>query len=315
MSEAACEQRLFLLGHPVGHSKSPAMYNALYAWLGLPWRYDLMDCATDEEARGFLQARDFLSVNVTTPYKPHAFEAATAQAASAKLAQGANLLVCKDDALIAYNTDGQGCVAFLERAGVDFAGARVAVCGTGPTALAIVHATALAGADEIVLLGRDKQRCRAVLETYVRDFGTLAHATIDLPAADDGRRSFREAFEDTAFKFGSYATSTQAISAADVVVNATPLGMGAGDPAPFDPALFRPGQTAFDVVYGHGDTAFLAGARDAGCCALDGSGMLVGQAVVTAQTVCDIVGASLVPSFDELFAFMADAAGFSLPAA
>lgn len=189
------------------------------------------------------------------------------------------------------------------------------ICGTGPTALAIVHATALAGADEIVLLGRDKQRCRAVLETYVRDFGTLAHATIDLPAADDGRRSFREAFEDTAFRFGSYATSTQAISAADVVVNATPLGMGAGDPAPFDPALFRPGQTAFDVVYGHGDTAFLAGARDAGCCALDGSGMLVGQAVVTAQTVCDIVGAPLVPSFDELFAFMADAAGFSLPAA
>ena len=72
----------------------------------------------------------------------------------------------------------------------------------------------------------------------MRDFGTLAHATIDLPATDDGRRSFREAFEDTAFKFGSYATSTQAISAADVVVNATPLGMGAGDPAPFDPALF-----------------------------------------------------------------------------
>ena len=63
------------------------MYNALYAWLGLPWRYDLMDCATDEEARGFLQARDCLSVNVTTPYKPHAFEAATARAASAKLAQ------------------------------------------------------------------------------------------------------------------------------------------------------------------------------------------------------------------------------------
>ena len=99
------------------------------------------------------------------------------------------------------------------------------------------------------------------------------------------------------------------------MVNATPLGMGAGDPAPFDPALFRPGQTAFDVVYGHGDTAFVAAARGTGCRVFDGSGMLVGQAVVTAQTVCDIVGASLVPSFDELFAFMADAAGFSLPAA
>ncbi len=305
-------RKLYLLGHPIGHSKSPDMYNALYARLGLPWHYALADCETEDEARAFLAARDFLSINVTTPYKPHALEAATAQAASAKLARGANVLVCKDDALIAYNTDGQGCVAYLERAGVDFAGARVAVCGTGPTALSILHAASLAGAGEIVLLGRDKHRARGVLEAYVGDFGRLAHATIDLPPACEGHRSFREAYGETAFKFGSYATSTQAISAADVVVNATPLGMRAGDPAPFDIALFREGQTAFDVVYGHGDTAFCVGARAAGCRTFDGSGMLVAQAVVTAQTVCDIAGASLPLSFGELFDFMAEAAGFSL---
>ena len=62
--------------------------------------------------------------------------------ASATLAHGANVLVNKDGALIAYNTDGQGCVAYLERAGVDFRGASVVVCGTGPTSLSILHAVA-----------------------------------------------------------------------------------------------------------------------------------------------------------------------------
>ena len=137
-------EKLYLLGHPIAHSKSPAMYNAVYEQLGLPWRYELADLATEEEARAFLEARGFLSVNITTPYKPHAFEVTTHRAASAKLARGANLLVKHGEALIAYNTDGQGCVAYLERTEFVFAGATVVVCGTGPTALAILHACAVA---------------------------------------------------------------------------------------------------------------------------------------------------------------------------
>lgn len=308
------KQHLYLLGHPISHSKSPAMYNAAYERLGLPWRYGLMDCATNEEAEAFLAAHDFLSVNITTPYKPCALRAATSCAASAKLAAGANLLVSKGDALIAYNVDGQGCVAYLEREGASFAGASVVVCGTGPTALAILHAAALAGAREVVLVGRDKDRSRAVLENYVSLFGELAYATFELPAVKDGHRSFKQAYDETKFKFGSYATSTQAISAADVIIDATSLGMRAGDPAPFDKGLFREGQFAFDVVYGHGETAFCRDARNAGCTVRDGSGMLVAQAVITLQTVCDIEGASSreeLPSFDDLFDFMAAAAGFS----
>ena len=225
MTDSAQPQRLYLLGHPIAHSKSPVMYNAVYGRAGLPWTYGLADCATEDEAQAFLDARDFLSVNVTTPYKPHAYRAATARAASAKLAQGANVLVRKGDALIAYNTDGQGCVAYLERMGVSFAGKRVTVCGTGPTALSIVHACATAGADVVLLLGRDKERARRVLEDFVSRFGLLATATVDLPAARPHHRSFRAAYERTTFKFGSYATSTKALSSSDLVINATPLGM------------------------------------------------------------------------------------------
>ena len=304
-------EHLYLLGHPIAHSKSPAMYNSAYERLGLPWHYDLADHAAVDEARAFLEAAGFLSVNVTTPYKPLAFEVAAATAASAKLAQGANLLVRKNGSLIGYNTDGQGCVAYLEREGLVFAGKRVAVCGTGPTALSILHACSVAGADVCLLVGRDKERTRGVLEAFVERFGLLANATIDLPAAHPHHRSFRTAYERTVFKFGSYATSEKALASADLVVNATPLGMHAGDAAPFDTSVLRPGQTVFDAVYGHGETALVRGAREAGCTVLDGSGMLVGQAVATVNIVCDLAEVDQPLSDDELFELMARAAGFS----
>ena len=289
-------ESLYLLGHPIAHSSSPTMYNAVYERLGLPWRYGLADCATEEEARSFVEARGFLSINITTPYKPLAFEAATAKAATAKLAQGANVLVKKGDALIGFNTDGK----------------RVAVCGTGPTALSILHACAIAGADVAMLVGRDKERSRKVLEGYVERFGLLANATVDLPAAQAHHRSFRTAYERTTFKFGSYTTSTKALAAADLVVNATPLGMNEGDGSPFDVELLSTGQTVFDAVYGHGETALVRAAREAGCTVHDGAGMLVAQAVATVHAVCDLAEVDVALSDDELFALMAEAAGFDL---
>ncbi len=305
-------EHLYLLGHPIAHSLSPAMYNAVYERLGLPWRYDLADCATEDEARSLLDARDFLSINITTPYKPLAYQAATAKAATAKLAQGANVLVNKGEALVGFNTDGQGCVAYLERTGFSFAGKRVAVCGTGPTALSILHACSIAGADVAMLVGRDKERSRRVLEGYVERFGLLANATVDLPPAQTHHRSFRAAYERTTFKFGSYSTSTKALAAADLVVNATPLGMNEDDGAPFDTALLRAGQTVFDAVYGHGETALVRAAREAGCTVHDGAGMLVAQAVATVHAVCDLAEADVALADDELFALMAEAAGFDL---
>ena len=306
-------EKLYVLGHPVSHSKSPVMYNAVYEKAGLPWHYGLMDVPTAPEAEAFLAARDFLSINITTPYKPEAFAAADVRAASATLAHGANVLVSKDGALIAYNTDGQGCVAYLERAGVDFRGASVVVCGTGPTSLSILHAVAQAGPDEVILIGRDKAKARNVMRTYADELGAMVGRVVDMPAFKEGHLSFSEVYKQVGFKFGSYATSRQAIAGADVIIDATPLGMKGGDPAPFDTALLSAGQTVFDVVYGHGETALARAARAAGCRFFDGAGMLVGQAVVTVGILRDITGeAALDIPEDELFALMAQAAGFNL---
>ena len=58
-------EKLYVLGHPVSHSKSPVMYNAVYEKAGLDWHYGLMDVPTVPEAEAFLAARDFLSINIT----------------------------------------------------------------------------------------------------------------------------------------------------------------------------------------------------------------------------------------------------------
>ncbi|MEE0705392.1 MAG: shikimate dehydrogenase [Adlercreutzia sp.] len=306
-------KNLYILGHPIAHSKSPVMYNAVFESVGLPWHYGFMDLPEVAQAEAFLKERDFLSINITTPYKPQAFAAADVRAASAQLAHGANVLVNKDGTLIAYNTDGQGCVAYLEREGVTFRGKKVVVCGTGPTSLSILHAVAQAGPAEVLLVGRVVPRAHDVLRAYVDELGALVGRTVDMPAFQEHHLSFADVYRQVEFKYGSYDTSRQAIAAADIILDATPLGMNEGDGAPFDTALLSARQTVFDVVYGHGETALVAAARAAGCRTFDGAGMLVGQAVVTVHILRDITEEpKLDLSDDALFDLMAKAAGFSL---
>lgn len=310
MTNASKKERLYILGRDISHSKSPVMYNALYGRLGLDWHYGPMDLPSVAAAQDFLRQRDFLSINITTPYKPQAYEAADYKAATAQLAKGVNLLVNKEGVLVGYNVDGDGCVSYLEREGVSFKGKRVAVCGTGPTSLSILHACAQAGAKELLLLGRDKDRASRVISRYLDDYHHLASTAIDLPSAIDGHLSFVQAYENADFKYGSYSTSKKAISASDIIIDATSLGMNEGDPAPFDAALLDASQVVMDTVYGHGITQMVANAKEAGCRTFDGAGMLVAQAVISATIVCEIAGVDPNLTFDEMFDLMWSAARF-----
>lgn len=305
------EKELYIVGHPVSHSKSPAMYNAVYDDLGINWKYSFKDIDDAEGAENFLKSGDYLSVNITTPYKPEAYKAATVLGATSRLAGGVNLLVNKDGNLLGYNVDGDGAIRFLEREGVDFWGAKVVVCGTGPTALSILHAATMAGASESLLLGRDKNRSKAVMQRYADEFRSLASTAIPIAAKVPNRREFIEAYEDSDLKFGSYETSKQAIAAADVIIDATVLGMKEGDPAPFDTSLLHEGQAVMDTVYGHGQSALIHDAIAAGCKAFDGSGMLVSQAALSAGIVFEVQDADVDAGYDTLFDIMAKGAGFT----
>ncbi len=322
--------KLYILGHPVKHSKSPLMHNAVFKKLGLNWEYDFADCACTEAARTFLEQRAFRALNITTPYKPLALEVAAQCAPAARLARGANVLVVQSEQtgersdestgweageqLVAYNVDGVGCVSYLKRAGVSFADAHVVICGTGPTSLAIMHAVASAGTREVLLVGRNEEHTREVLESYEHEKALLPDTTGADPVFLPERafRYSRGATNCAALRFGSYETAARDIAAADIIIDATPLGMKADDPAPFDTALLSANQTVFDVVYGHGESALLAAARQLGCVALDGAGMLVAQAVISARIFFDAANINVGLSDSELFDIMESAAGFNL---
>lgn len=308
--KAGIVERLYVVGHPVSHSKSPAMHNAAYRELGLPWEYGLMDIEDADEALRFMQGAGFLALNVTTPFKPLALQAAARSTLAAQLSGGANLLVRTDDGLVADNVDGAGCVAYLERRGISFPGACVAVCGTGPTALAIVHAVLAAGASRVSLAGRDARRTADARDRYLDALGRLDSSEAAAPLVDGKADGADLADAPARLRAFDYASAADDLAAADLVVDATSLGMHAQDPAPFDTALLSPGQTVFDVVYGHGETALVKAARQAGCRAFDGEGMLVAQAECGLRGIAAASGRAVDFGELDLFGTMAQAAGF-----
>lgn len=271
------------------------MHNAAYRALGLDWEYGFMDCETEADAWEFLTARQWLALNITMPWKRLAIQTTHRHSVPARMATGANVLVNWDGEIDADNTDGKGCVTYLRRCGVTFEDARVVVCGTGPTSLSIMHACVSAGASHVALLGRDGMRCADAVEHYHENLWDQPACAAELVPC---------AYAD--------AAARDALAQADVIVDATSLGMNEGDPAPFDTTLLTPEQVVFDVVYGHGTTQLIADARAAGCSAYDGSGMLVAQAVETVVDIAQVTGLFEIPAELDLFAVMADAAGFAL---
>lgn len=269
------------------------MHNAVYADLGLDWVYDFADLETAEQAEEFLSSGDWFALNITMPYKPLALNAANNASAAARLAGGANVLVHTASGIEADNTDGVGCVAYLLREGVDVHGKNVVICGTGPTSLSIMHAVLAAGAAQVNLLGRNAQKA----DSSIQEFCTQAQ---ELGVLTSGE-----------LHGGAYGDSSDALRDADVIIDATPLGMKPGDPPPFDTSLLHPGQVVLDVVYGHGETELARAAKTAGARFLDGRGMLVAQAVETVRDINEFASLGLDLEAHDLFAIMAEAADFN----
>ena len=239
-----------VIGAPVRHSLSPALHNAAFAATGLDWVYVALEVAPGRAAAALDAVRvlGIAGLSVTMPHKADV-AAAVDECTPAAAALGAvNCVEVRDGRLVGHNTDGDGFVDSLRaEAGFDPAGRRAVVLGAGGAARAVVVALAAAGASEVVVVNRTE--ARAV------EAARLAGAV--------GR-----------------AGDADAVAGADLVVNATSVGMtGAGGvDLPCDVALLRPGQVVADLVYQPLDTQFLKAARSRGATAVNGVGMLLYQA-------------------------------------
>lgn len=252
---AASTRLVALLGWPTGHSLSPAMHNAAFAHDRLDLVYVAMPTHPDALATVVegLAAVGAVGANVTVPHKRAVMGLCDEVSAEAQLVGAVNALVWDDGRLVGENTDAIGLQRDLEAALGQRPAGRAVVLGTGGAARAVAVAVARLGLD-LVVVGRRPDAATEVAEV-AGGLGTQVQAI---------------ALDDTDGVSGT-------VVGADLVVNATPLGLrGESLPEPF--MELTAGQVAYDLVYNPATTAFLAAARDGGAAAHNGLGMLVWQA-------------------------------------
>ncbi|MRS13137.1 MAG: shikimate dehydrogenase [Actinobacteria bacterium] len=247
-----------VIGWPVAQSLSPAMHNAAYEALGLNWVCLPFGVPDQRALIAFVEAArrlPFVGFNVTMPHKQAVAELCDEVATLAQMAGAVNTVHCVDGQLMGYNTDGRGLLETLtEDAGFDTTGKSVAIIGSGGAAGAAVTSLILGKAASLALVNRDPDRAEALVER-VRD--RLRGMSVGVHALDPG--------------------AAEAVRGADLVINATPVGMGPDDPSPIPADWVREGQVVLDMVYRAGTTALVREAEQAGATALGGLGMLVAQ--------------------------------------
>ena len=260
-------RRLAVLGHPVGHSRSPAMHGAALAELGLDgeWSYEAIDVDPGGfEARARAMPEEgFVGANVTIPHKQAVFDLVDAVSEEASLIGAVNTVVCEPGGrLSGHNTDAAGFLrALTESAGYDPAGQGAVLLGAGGAALAVAVGLQRAGASRLWIANRTDARAEEMVSSLRRHF-SAARLRATLLSGDALREPVREA---------------------SLLVNCTSVGMRHGPdpqgmPLP-EPAggLLGPHLLVYDLVYNPARTPLLRAAEAAGARTQEGLPMLIYQ--------------------------------------
>jgi len=244
-----------VIGDPVRHSLSPILMNTAFATTGLDWSCHAFEVAEGNamDALSAMRALGLEGLSVTMPHKAAVAGAVDRCSPEAEALGAVNCVTVEGGLLIGHNTDGDGFLAGLAHdAGLAVAGQNAVVLGAGGAARAVVRALASAGASNVVVVNRTQERAEKAA----------------LLAGSVGR----------VVNKGGLAT---ALANADLVVNATPVGMAdAASVAdlPVDPELVSGDSVAVDLIYHPAETAWMSALRRQGVEVHGGLSMLVFQA-------------------------------------
>jgi shikimate dehydrogenase len=255
---------LGVIGYPIAHSLSPRIHNAAfavgnndtgeaeYAYVAMAVRPERLPAAV-----AGLAALGFVGFNVTMPHKEMILPLVDELDETARLVGAVNTVVVGEEGLLrGLNTDGSGFVEACGKVGVSFAGRRVLIVGAGGAAAAVAVAVLGEGASRLYVANRTARKAgelRAKLSEVALGAEVLA-CTID--------------------EVGGVAEE------AEVLINATYLGMKEGDPLPFPAGSLSPEKVVCDAVYLAGrETELIRRAREAGARVVPGGRMLLYQGV------------------------------------
>nr|AXL06113.1 shikimate dehydrogenase [uncultured bacterium] len=245
--------RLYVvLGDPVTQVQSPGLMNPLFARLGVDAVLVPVHAKPEHLERivgGLRRAGNVDGIFVTVPHKVAAVALADRCSPMVEIAGSANALRREaDGGWYAENFDGLGFVTGLLAAGHDPKGRRVALFGAGGAGSAIAAALLAAGADRLTVCDPDT--------------GKLDALGSRLAAHWPGR---------------TVTSAAPDLAGTEIVVNATPLGLRADDPLPFDPRLLPAGCVVADIIMKPRETRLLREAAALGHPVHYGIHMLDGQ--------------------------------------
>ena len=256
---------LALIGSPVGHSGSPAMYNYSFDRLGLDYVYVALDIRENEvkDAISAMRLFHMKGGNVTMPDKVEAAKYMDASSPAAQIIGAINTIVNEDGKLTGHITDGEGFVNNLRDHGIDIKDKKITVAGGGGAATAIQVQCALDGAREITIFNKKDGFFERTLQTAEKIKKAVPGVVVNVYDMDDVTKM------------------TEEIQDSDVFANATIVGMKPMDDQSVvkDLAAFHKGLVVADAVYNPEETKLLRQAKEAGCIPIGGKGMLLWQGV------------------------------------
>ena len=256
---------LALIGSPVGHSGSPAMYNYSFEKLGLDYAYVAFDIKIDEVADAIAAMKTFKmrGCNVTMPCKTEVVKYMDALSPAAQIIGAVNTIVNDNGKLTGHMTDGEGFVKNLLDHGVEVKGKKITIAGGGGAATAMQVQCALDGAREISIFNIKDDFFVRTLET-----------------AEKIRKAVPECIVNV-YDIADTAKMTEEILSSDIFANATIVGMKPMDDQSVvkDLSAFHKDLVVADAVYNPMETKLLREAKEAGCKCVGGKGMLLWQGV------------------------------------
>lgn len=256
-------KRAGVIGYPIGHSVSPALFRVAFEACRIEAGYEAWQTPPEDlEARvGGLRDEDVLGANVTIPHKEAVVPLLDRVDEGAKRISAVNTIANEGGRLVGYNTDVWGFARALRQdAGLDPKGKRTAVLGAGGAARAVGLALIEGGAATIAVAGPIAEQ----LDKLVADLRGLAGAGVTVTSTFWRDGAHPDVPADT-----------------DLLVNCTPVGQRGSQnegQSPITADQLPDGAVVFDLVYNPQDTPLVMMARGKGARAVSGLRMLVYQA-------------------------------------
>ncbi|MBC6435060.1 shikimate dehydrogenase [Nostoc sp. HG1] len=253
---------LGVIGYPIEHSLSPIMHNAALAEMGADFVY-LPFAISPENLERAIQGFAAIGVqgfSITIPHKQSIMPLLSEISDVAQAIGAVNTVWRTEKGWSGTNTDAEGFLAPLRSMQHDWSQSVAVILGNGGAARAVVAGCVELGFAEIHIVGRDAQKLEAFSQSWNRSLG---------------------------LKVRSWETLPELLSRADLLVNATPIGMSPHvDKSPLTSAeadRLKAEVIAYDLIYTPNPTMFLQQVSDRGGVAIDGLEMLIQQGAAALQ--------------------------------